>query len=123
MFAGYFVIRADLSGTPSFREVLGQVRTACLEAFEHQGLPHVELMKLLPGPCKAGFTFSSRDGQRSGVPGLDVHPVMMSRGVSLYDVKLSMSEGPEGLGGSFEYRAESSLRRRSRPCGTVSRPC
>ena len=106
MFAGYFVIRTGLSGTPSFREVLGQVRTACLEAFEHQGLPHVELMKLLPGPCKAGFTFSSRDGQRSGVPGLDVHPVMMSRGVSLYDVKLSMSEGPEGLGGSFEYRAE-----------------
>jgi acyl carrier protein len=106
MFAGYFVIRGDLSGTPSFREVLGQMRTACLEAFEHQGLPHVELMKLLPGVCKVGFTFSSREGQLSGVPGLDVRPVMMTRGVSLYDVKLSMSEGPEGLGGSFEYRTE-----------------
>jgi hypothetical protein len=106
MFAGYFVIRGDLSGTPSFREVLGQMRTACLEAFEHQGLPHVELMKLLPGLCKVGFTFSSREGQLSGVPGLAVRPVMMTRGVSLYDVKLSLYEGPEGLGGSFEYRSE-----------------
>ncbi|HSP77155.1 MAG TPA: condensation domain-containing protein, partial [Myxococcaceae bacterium] len=107
MFAGYFVIRSELSGASTFREVLGLVRTACLEAFEHQGLPHVELTKLLPGLCRIGFTFSSREGEQSAaVPGLDVRPLMMSRRVSLYDVKLSLSDGPEGLGGCFDYKAE-----------------
>ncbi|SEN18984.1 amino acid adenylation domain-containing protein [Stigmatella aurantiaca] len=106
MFAGYLVIRTDLRGCGTFREVLGRVRTQYLEAFTHQGLPHTELVRLLPGLCRIGFTFSDQEARPTGVPGLDVRPLMQTRGWTLYDLKLGVSDGPAGLVATLEYKTE-----------------
>jgi acyl carrier protein len=106
MFAGYLVIRTDLRRAGTFREVLGTVRDQYLEAFAHQGLPHAELVRLLPGLCRIGFTFSDQESRPTGVPGLDVRPLTQTRGWTLYDVKLGVSDGPAGLVATLEYKTE-----------------
>jgi len=46
-FINNLALRADLSGNPTFRELLAQVRKTTLEAFSHQALPFTTLIKAL----------------------------------------------------------------------------
>ncbi len=106
MFAGYLMIRTDLSGNPSFREILRRVRVAYLEAFQHQGLPHADLVKRMPHMWRVGLSFTHLDGaELTPVPGLAVQPFALHRGRTLTDLKLNVVASPEGLGGTFEYKA------------------
>jgi amino acid adenylation domain-containing protein len=46
-FVNTIVLRANLADDPTFTELLARVRTACLSAYEHQGLPFQWLVEAL----------------------------------------------------------------------------
>ncbi|PTL76953.1 non-ribosomal peptide synthetase, partial [Vitiosangium sp. GDMCC 1.1324] len=113
MFANYLLLRTDLSGDPSFREVLRRVRTDYLEASEHQALPHVELVKLLrPGQADSrplspiGYVFQTFAPPTPSVAGLSMSVVQVDLELILNDLQLVLADGPEGLAGRFEYKSE-----------------
>lgn len=56
LFVNTIVVRADLSGDPSFAEVLGRVRRTSLAAYDHRALPFEELVALLRPDRDEGAT-------------------------------------------------------------------
>jgi len=115
---GFFVntlaLRSDLSGNPTFRELLGRVRETTLGAYAHQDLPFERLVEALQPERDLRYTplfqvvFAL---QNAPVPtldlaGLTISPVSVSSQTAKFDLTLMMIETEQGLSGWFEYSTD-----------------
>jgi amino acid adenylation domain-containing protein len=115
---GFFVntlaLRADLSGDPTFRELLAQVRESTLGAYAHQDLPferlvedlHVERSLAFSPIFQVLFTVLNAATGLPGLAGIEATPREVHRGTSKFDLSLSVEESAEGLTASIEYASD-----------------
>ncbi|HEX5720495.1 MAG TPA: condensation domain-containing protein, partial [Thermoanaerobaculia bacterium] len=113
-FVNNLVLRTDLSGNPSFRELLRRVREVTLGAYAHQDLPFDRLVKeLRPRRSLSQTPLFQVLFVLQNVPvpplrfsGLELRSMEIDFGMSKFDLALFMTERPSGLVGSWHYSTD-----------------
>ncbi len=104
----------DLTGDPSFRELLARVRQSALGAYAHQDLPFGKLVEAVQPERDTSrqplvqALVQVLDGQISEarLAGITLEAVDSYDGNARYDLMLTLFDYPEGMAGSLEYDAD-----------------
>ena len=113
-FLNSLVLRTDLSGDPSFRELVGRVREVVLEAHEHQEVPFEKLVEELKverslsrSPLfQVSFMMNNTPQSELRAPGLSISFEETSTGAAKFDLTLRMMETERGINAVLEYNTE-----------------
>ncbi|MGY0055243.1 non-ribosomal peptide synthase/polyketide synthase [Streptomyces sp. LZ34] len=106
-FVNTLVLRTDLSGDPTFRELVGRVRETDLAAFANQDVPFEHLVEVL-NPARSMsrhplfqvmLAFQNNERAQFHMPGLDME-TLTTDGSAKFDLFLSVAETSTGDGGS-----------------------
>jgi non-ribosomal peptide synthetase component F len=112
-FVNTLVLRTDLSGDPSFIELLGRVKEAALGAYAHQDLPFEKLVEELR-PVRdlsrqplfqVQFALQNFPQERLALPGLKLSRVRVGQVTTKFDLSL-VFETPSALQGSIVYATD-----------------
>jgi len=116
-FANTLVHRNDLSGDPTFVELLGRVRKNALDAIEHQEVPLEKLVMELRSDRQTGHTplfqcvLTMEDAPLAPIQldGVSVESIELDSsyaGAAKFDLLLLAMEQPQGLRLLFQYRSD-----------------
>jgi non-ribosomal peptide synthetase component F len=120
---GFFVntvlLRTDLSGNPTFAEMLWRVRETTLAAHANQDLPFETLLRALEHErpvqrsslCQVMFLLQNARLQPVHIPGLMLQPLEVDESIqtqhltlTTFDCMMMLSESPRGLVASCIYQ-------------------
>ena len=113
-FENKLVLRSDLGGNPTFRELLKRVRELTLGAYERHDLPFEKLLQdikpernLNQAPLfQVLFALQDIPAQPLKIPGLDVRRGNVDRHIAIYDLSFSLQDEPDGLKQSLVYSTD-----------------
>ena len=107
LFVNPLLLRADLSGNPTFRELLGRVRGVVLGAFEHAEVPFEKIIEQLPPRrLQANFLYQRPFVQVDHLPELDLIPLPQTASGSLFEWSAAAVEDGDTIHLSLEYNAD-----------------
>jgi amino acid adenylation domain-containing protein len=109
-FVNMLVLRTDLSGNPSFQEILARVRRIMIEAYEHQDLPFDKLVEelqlerdLRQSPLfQVAFLLQNGDLAPRRMADLHLDTVQPNTVTTPFDLTLNLQE-LSGLNGGWTY--------------------
>ncbi|MEH1814615.1 MAG: amino acid adenylation domain-containing protein [Nostoc sp.] len=113
-FVNTLVLRTDLSGNPTFRQLLARVREVAVAAYAHQDLPFEKLVEEVQPERDISHTplFQVMFAlQNTPLPTLEMQELTLSQfefdsGTAQFDLSVDISEGESGLRGWFEYNTD-----------------
>ena len=111
LFVNTLVVRSDLSGNPSFVELLGRVRETTLSSYAHQEVPFERLVEELsperdasrPPLVQVLFALQNVPSGPMSLPGLSLTATGLETGTAKLELVCTLSETAGGLAGVLEY--------------------
>ncbi|WP_323747332.1 condensation domain-containing protein, partial [Catenulispora pinisilvae] len=119
-FVNTLVLRTDVSGDPTFAELVDRVRDSDLSAFGHQDVPFERLVEVLnPARSMARhplfqvmLSFQNAPAADLAMPGLQVQAEPVQAGAAKFDMLFDLSESftadgaPDGIVGSLDFATD-----------------
>jgi amino acid adenylation domain-containing protein len=113
-FINMLALRTDLSGNPSFRQLLKRVRDVALGAYAHQEVPFDRLVAELrmqweddrTSLFQVAFFLQNFPLSALDLPDLTLNPRGFDPGIAHFDLMLFMLDTPRGLIGGIEYNTD-----------------
>jgi surfactin family lipopeptide synthetase A len=111
LFVNTLVLRGDLSGQPSFTEVLQRVKGVCLEAFDHQETPFErivsevgpERIKDRPPVVQVMLAYQNLPSEPVSLVGTVATQIDVSTDTSKFDLSFDFWETPQGIAGRLVF--------------------
>ena len=113
------VLRCDVSGSPSFRELLRRMRALVAQAMRHSKLPFGEVVKVAATDRRSdqdallqtNFVLESISAPEMELPEMLWQPLSWApdgavEGTAKFDLSLLLLEGQVGFNGVFEYSSD-----------------
>lgn len=114
LFLNTLVLSTDMSGDPSFRELLRRVREVSLGAHAHQDVPLEKLMEVLQPDrdgngqplFQATYTLQTVAADAVESSGLIARPLKVENETAQFDLVVNGIDSRSGLVGVFEYSTD-----------------
>ena len=115
---GFFVntlaLRGDLSGDPTFRELLARTKEVCLQGYANQDIPFERLAEELQPERSLShtpifqvmFALQNAPMQQMQLPGLTMERMPTTTGTSMFDMSWFVNEVADGFLLYVEYAAD-----------------
>ena len=111
-FVNTLVLRTDLSGDPTFEEILERVRETTHGAYAHQDLPFERLVSALRLDrdlhrmplFRVWFVLQNTPAHQLALGEAEAEPIRPESLAVRHDLKLDLTEDEDGLHGFFEYK-------------------
>jgi acyl transferase domain-containing protein len=113
-FINQLVLRTDLSGNPTFRELARRVHDTSVQAFAHQELPFDRVVEAL-NPVRDArgtplfnvkFVLQNAPAPRLELPGLTLAPLTSDTGAAKFDLLFNLEDTGGDIAGQLEYNAD-----------------